>query len=120
MSPENELALRAKHPIFARPGGSPISRFALDGIAVGDGWASILDDLATEIEQHCSASGDQLPEVLQIKEKLGILRVIVGKVDDDVRAIIARAEERSAKTCAASWQRPETECQPLMRNKARL
>jgi hypothetical protein len=99
MSPENERALRAKHLIFAQPAGVPMSRFALDGIAVGDGWAAILSDLATEIEQHCAASGDQLPGVLQVKEKFGTLCVHVGQVDDDVRSIIDRAEQRSAKTC---------------------
>jgi hypothetical protein len=99
VSPKNEFALRAKHPIFAAPAGVPKSRFALDGIAVGDGWAAILDELATEIEQHCAARGNQLRGVLQIKEKFGALRVNVGKVDDGVRAIITRAEHRSASNC---------------------
>ena len=96
MSPETENNLRARHRMFAVPGGNRLSRFALDGIAVGDGWAAILDDMATEIEHHCAAEATQLPEVLQVKEKLGTLRVYLAEADDQVRAIIARAEARSA------------------------
>ena len=52
MSPETETGLRAQHPIFDRSTGGAMSRFALDGIAVGDGWAVILAGMATEIEHH--------------------------------------------------------------------
>lgn len=99
LSPEHERALRAKHLIFAEPTGPPKSRFALDGMAVGDGWAAILDDMASEIEQYCATNGIQIPGVLQLKDKLGTLRVYVGRVCHELHEIIARAETRSAETC---------------------
>ena len=99
LSPKIETSLRAQHPIFHGTTAGAMSRFALDGIAVGDGWAVILAGMATEIEQHCTETGARLPEVLQVKEKLGALRVYLAEADDSMSAIIARAEERSAVTC---------------------
>ena len=99
LSPETERDLRANHPIFAQVASVPQSRFELDGIAVCDGWAAILDDMASEIEQYCATSGTQLPSVLQVKEKFGTLCVYVGRVCDELHEIIARAETRSAQTC---------------------
>jgi hypothetical protein len=73
--------------------------FAAQGFAVGNGWFGILDEMATEIEQTCAATRCELPTVLQIKEKFGLLRIYVSGADDAVDAIITRAEERSAVTC---------------------
>ena len=99
LSPETETGLRAQHPIFDRSTGRARSRFARAGIAVGDGWAVILADMATEIEQHCTETGAPSASVLQVKEELGALRVYLAEADDSVCAIIARGEERSAVTC---------------------
>lgn len=100
MTPDNDHHLRFKHPVlFAQPSGPQTSCFALDGFAVGDGWGAILDALATEIERLCAIKGRPLPPVLQVKEKFGLLRIYVGKNEEDIRAAITTAEERSAVTC---------------------
>ena len=102
MTPENKQRLRAKHPhLLAKPTGNATCRFDEDGVAVDDGWFGTVDDLATEIEQACSAAGTPLPNVLQVKEKLGTLRFYVRGASDDVHAIIERAVERSPVTCEA-------------------
>ena len=101
MTPENERRLRTKHPqLFAGPRGkAALVPFAVDGFAVGDGWATILDEMAAEIERSCVRTGSKLPTVLQIKEKFGLLRVYIDGGVEGVDTIIARAEERSAVTC---------------------
>ena len=102
MTPENEQRLRAKHPhLLAKATGQATCRFDEDGVAVGDGWFSIVDELATEIEQACAALISPLPKVRQVKEKLGTLRFYVTVTRDDVLALIERAVERSAVTCEA-------------------
>jgi hypothetical protein len=63
------------------------------------GWAAIFVDLAKQIEQHRGANGTRLPEILQIKEKFGMLRVYIGKFDVELRVMNIRAEHRSALTC---------------------
>ena len=102
MTPENEQRLGAKHPrLLAEPTGQATCRFDEDGVAVGDGWFGIIDELATEIERFCADTGTPLPTVRQVKEKLGTLRIYVSGANDDVRALIERAVERSAVTCEA-------------------
>ena len=92
--------MRAKHPhLLAKPTGPATCRYDLDGVAVGDGWFDIVDELATEIEQACATAGNPLPKVLQVKEKLGTLRFYVRNASDEVRAMIELAVERSAVTC---------------------
>ena len=93
MTPDNDHHLRFKHPVlFAQPSGPQTSCFALDGFAVGDGWGAILDALATEIERLCAIKGRPLPPVLQVKEKFGLLRIYVGKNEEDIRAAPLRRQ----------------------------
>ena len=101
MTPKNEQRLRGNRPrLFCEPRGkAALVPFAVDGFAVGDGWFAILDAMAAEIEQVCARTGSKLPTVLQIKEKFGTLRVYVSDADEDLNAIIARAEVRSAVSC---------------------
>jgi hypothetical protein len=100
MSPENERHLRAKHPsLFGSQPGHTKSAFAERGIEVGDGWLTILDDMATEIEQSCLLADRPLPQILQVKEKIGGLRVYVDASDEAIDAAIAAAEKRATLTC---------------------
>ena len=85
------------HRLFAVHDGHA-SRFALDGFAVGDGWFGILDDMATRIEQRCADTGVDLPQVVQVKEKMGLLRVDVRPSYDALHDILVEAERRSVST----------------------
>lgn len=55
--------------------------------------------MATEIERDRAACGAPLPEVLQVKEKLGVLRFYLDRSDERLHDIIGRAEQRSAQMC---------------------
>ena len=56
-------------------------------------------DMAGEITHACFISQRSLPKVLQVKEKVGVLRVYVRDGDEAIHAAITRAELRSAITC---------------------
>ena len=99
MTPGKARLLRETHPLFAVCGDQSPSRFALDDFAVGDGWFGILDDMATRIEQRCADTGVDLPQVVQVKEKMGLLRVDVRPSYDALHDILVEAERRSAAVC---------------------
>lgn len=74
------------------------SRFR--GWEVGPGWLSLMEEVLHEIDQVAPDT-----EVTQIKEKFGTLRVYVAnKKDDVVKAILRRAEARSAMICEVCGQ----------------
>jgi len=69
---------------------------ARSGYHVGDGWASILDDLVTDFSQINDLG------FLSAHEKWGHLRVSYiysGERKDDVEAIVKRAADRCLVSC---------------------
>lgn len=68
------------------------------GIQCGDGWFSLIDRLLRRIQIHADDVELQ-PVVLQIKEKLGALRVYWRDADDVVRGITYFAEDLSETVC---------------------
>ena len=68
------------------------------GIQCGDGWFSLIDTLLHRVQVHADEVGSQ-PVVLQIKEKLGTLRVHWRGADDVVRVTTHFAEDRSETVC---------------------
>lgn len=68
---------------------SPYEAF---GIECGPGWRSLYEPLIV----RCKADG---VEILQVKEKFGVLCFYVASASDDLRAAIAAAERQSTRTC---------------------
>ena len=65
---------------------------------VGKGWSEILNDLCDKL-----IAIDDSIEVLQVKEKYGLLRYYIGGVEsgkfDKIHRLIDKAENESSKTC---------------------
>jgi len=64
------------------------------GFSCGDGWFDILYELSAELYKL-----DEIPTVLQVKEKFGTLSYYVGFATDGVYDIIDKAAHESATTC---------------------
>jgi hypothetical protein len=85
------------------PSPPPREPLALFGIECREGWKPILIKLLDRLESEISAQPEQRRydfRVVQIKEKLGTLRVYMpGEVTDEMQMAIALAEDASGKTC---------------------
>lgn len=65
-----------------------------------DGWFHIIDELSRKLEADSCAHGADKLAVVQVKEKLGELRIYVrGTVSSRVRDWIGTAECESRRTC---------------------
>jgi hypothetical protein len=60
------------------------------------GWMQLIRNMLQEIENSCT---DQTPELTDIKEKYGTLRVYGDNISDKVQAVIDRYSKLSAETC---------------------
>lgn len=66
-------------------------------MTVGDGWAAPLEPLFAALE--AAAASDENFQLLQVKEKLGTLRVYYRPWNAQLSDAIALAEARCAQTC---------------------
>ena len=97
MSTELTQRLVARHPaLLAMPEDSVVPQ---RGVECGDGWHDLIDEARTAIEKHCASINTKPPGVLQIKEKLGLLRVYFRPYDDVIGSILHAAERNSAMSC---------------------
>lgn len=72
------------------------------GFECGDGWADLLVELCTHINQHLKTLPKHISEdivVLQVKEKYGTLRFYVSSYDEVIESLIQKAEKKSAVVC---------------------
>jgi len=70
------------------------------GFSCGDGWFQIIYDLSADILAMVKEEGIAVPEVTQVKEKLGALRFYLGiSRNEKIHQRISQAEELSLKTC---------------------
>ncbi len=94
MSPDKSKQLIEIYPeIFSDL--HPMTAVPIFGIECGDGWFDLLKDLITEVKV-LSLEG---LKVHQIKEKYGTLRFYTNWDNDELSALVDKAEERSAITC---------------------
>ncbi len=68
------------------------------GIQTEDGWFDLIYNLSKEINRLAESKGIKV-KVLQVKEKFGGLRFYVRTADEEVRNLIASAENLSMDTC---------------------
>lgn len=95
MKDELRSALCAKHPKILAGHGKPI------GIACGDGWYTLLDELCEQLQHETDEQGAPQVTAGQIKEKLGGLRFYIGSARVTQHALIRFAEALSYRTCEA-------------------
>jgi hypothetical protein len=91
MGAELEGKLKAEYPTVFQHLDNPGSLMNF-GIECGDGWFQVIWDLCRELEALGVVAE-------QIKEKMGCLRVYGYNLSTEAWDAIARAEERSERTC---------------------
>lgn len=99
MTPDREAELYSTFPcqLIYRPGqgeGLPMQF----GIECGDGWHALIELLLGLAQYHAVQTKAQ-PVVLQIKQKLGALRVYWRGADERLRDLTRLAEEMSESIC---------------------
>lgn len=99
MTPDRETELYSTHSrlLIYRPGQGENLPMQF-GIECGDGWYLLIERLLHRVQVHADGEGLQ-PVVLQIKEKLGALRVYWRDADEVVRGISYFAEDLSEAIC---------------------
>jgi hypothetical protein len=100
MNAENTETLFQMFPRLYRGRGKPVTESLMCfGFECGDGWFSLIRDLSAAIERACDEDRTVVPEVVQVKEKYGGLRVYIYGGSDRVYQLIDRAEEDSLRIC---------------------
>jgi DNA segregation ATPase FtsK/SpoIIIE-like protein len=99
VTPEPENALYSAHPrLLVHWPGQGLHMPMHFGVQCGDGWWHLVDRLLHRAQVHADERGFQ-PVVLQIKEKLGALRVYWRDADEVIRGMTRFAEDLSASIC---------------------
>lgn len=100
MNAELEKRLYDKYPgIFRQKDLKPSQTCMCWGIATGDGWYDLIEDLCNKIQTYIDKNNLKQVEALQVKEKFGGLRFYIGGAPDKIYDYIWKAEEESLKTC---------------------
>lgn len=105
LTPEHEAQLRAAGPrLFA--GRDVPTPFSERGFEIGDGWFSIVLEAVTKIEAAVSEHPGADAECMQVKEKLGTMRLYVGWVGpSSIMGIVSDAEQKSKTVCESCGAR---------------
>jgi hypothetical protein len=74
--------------------GDPRKTCMAWGFCIGDGWKDLFTELLEKMDKL-----DPKPELAQVKEKFGGLRVYLEKWNEDAEELIREAEKKAAKTC---------------------
>lgn len=107
MRKELEQKLVERWPTWFNPEGDFRLTAMTRGFEHDDGWFDILwrlcEDLEPLVAEFEKAGGGQF-EILQVKEKVGGLRVYVNDADDSIRLRIETAQLESFCTCEICGQ----------------
>ncbi|WP_170334775.1 hypothetical protein [Ruegeria arenilitoris] len=74
-----------------------------------EGWSGLVTTLFTEIKEHCDLKDATYPFILQIKEKLGELRIYHRCDDRCIQSMIAATIARANRTCERCSNAAETQ-----------
>jgi len=69
------------------------------GFECGDGWFPLVRDLSEAIEVACEHDQTPMPEVVQVKEKFGGLRIYVRRATRHVAELLEQGENDSLRIC---------------------
>ena len=76
MNAQNTRNLYAEFPELFRGRNRPITQSLMGfGCECGDGWYELLRDLCGDLMTLCGDHAIDVPELIQVKEKFGSLRV---------------------------------------------
>lgn len=85
---------------FIKPDPSLHSNLMAFGFECGEGWYPIIEEALNRIESSIIGTPtEDIFEVLQIKEKLGGLRIYVNIYTYEINKIIEEAKDKAAQTC---------------------
>jgi len=107
MNKANTEKLFRDFPALYRGRTKPTTESGMNcGFLCDDGWFDLLYTLSADIIHLCQAEGLPVPEVMQVKQKLGLLRYYVRPriSDERIRIFIRRAEDRSGSVCECCGQ----------------
>jgi len=95
--------LMNKYPIFFKEKDLPMNETCMCwGLDIGDGWLSIVEDVAKKAEEWNNTHDDKI-YASQVKEKFGGLRIYTKEesteADDYIYEITNAAEDKSFETC---------------------
>jgi len=94
------MKILTSYPNIFGPGPWPVSKTMLGwGFTCGDGWYPILDRLFADIDRIRGEDGLKKLEVVQLKQKLGGLRVYVRGGNERVQTRLRQAEEEAFFIC---------------------
>jgi hypothetical protein len=101
MQKELESQLVKKYPkIFEMVGSSPQESCMAWGLAVGDGWYWLIDNLCSHLQGIIDNNEDvQQVVAAQVKEKFGGLRFYINSGSDEQYGAIGLAEHMSYSIC---------------------
>lgn len=82
------------------------------GYEFRDGWTDLIYTLGKNISMYCKVHQIPLPQPRQIKEKFGTLRFyyIDDTNDENIRAMVREAEEKSAEICEFCGDKGQVMC----------
>ena len=92
----------------------PKRNLMIFGFCCGKGWFGLIYELSQQIEtiavdmKNRGCPEDELPIVVQVKEKFGGLRVYMCNQNDDISLLIEQAEAKSHRVCERCGQAGET------------
>lgn len=84
--------------LFPPLAGRVVSPVQVQGLAIGDGWLPLLDELLRAVDAE-TCTLPRPPVVVQIKEKLGELRIYMLHATPEVQALVDAATVRSRSIC---------------------
>lgn len=100
MNRDNTITLYQNYPELFQGRTRPITESLMGfGPECGDGWCDLIDGLCHDLMALCRKHDWPVPEVVQVKEKLGGLRFYLRSGHPMLFDRIAEAEEASLETC---------------------
>ena len=100
MKPDLTCKLFSRFPLIYRQHTLPKEESSMFwGIRCGDGWFDLIWGLSEEIEAIANAQGFAIPEMTEIKQKMG--RLVVRTTSDSlvIKEAIIRTQEIADHTC---------------------
>jgi len=77
------------------------------GFECGSGWYKLIYQLCEDLEKDSKEEGVDIPEVMQVKEKLGGLRFYVTGATSTMFDLIDEAESKSESICEVCGDKAE-------------
>lgn len=93
---QNQL-LEKHAPLFEWEGQK--SGALMFGIETDDGWFDLIDQTLINVTEQAYQENQPLPAIIQIKEKLGELRIYGKPLTTNMHHFIQQAEEQSSTIC---------------------